>query len=102
MLTIKKKDLACWLAHEARFSLISQGDLQDIIETLFDLVVLAFQMGNEKVTIRGFGSFKLRKRNAFVGTHPKTSVRTGFPERYSLSFKPSAEVVRRLNSTKGE
>lgn len=70
----------------------------DIIETVADLIVLHLQQGGEKVTIRGFGVFKIRQRKKFQGSNPKTGAPVAVEPKRSISFKPSAEAVRRVNS----
>lgn len=69
----------------------------DIIETLMDLIACHFQNGGSKVSIHGFGAFKTRKRRAFIGSDPRNGGRLEIPERLSITFKPSAEVIKRIN-----
>lgn len=75
-----------------------QKTMVDLIETAFDLIVCHFQNGGTAVTIRGFGTFTLRRRKAFLGTDPRNGEAIEVPSRYSISFKPGRETVRRLNN----
>lgn len=67
-----------------------------LIEQLFDLIVCYFQNEGEQVTIRGFGTFKVRGRARHRVRAP-SGVLVDVPARKTVVFKPSAEVVRRLN-----
>lgn len=69
----------------------------DVIETLMDLIICHFQSGGERVVLRGFGTFKLRKRRAHVGSNPQTGESMRIPAALSIAFKPGAEALRRLN-----
>lgn len=81
-----------------RFEDIPQTRMVDIIETIFDLLICHFQNGGGKIVLRGFGVFKIGKRRAFTGMHPQTGEALPFAERKIISYKPSAEVSRRINS----
>lgn len=103
MSTLTKYDLAKQLKSGLRWDL-NQGQMVDIIETLTDLIVCHFQnsegeiIKDVKVSLRGFGTFKLRRRKAYVGRSLKTGEPVDVAESYSLGFKPAAEVCRRLNN----
>lgn len=92
--TLTKTELAKQTARA-----MSLGNVEAIstIETITDLITCHFQNGGVAVTIRGFGTFKKRKRRAFTGSDPRTGEPVEIPERYSVTFKPSADVVRRIN-----
>ena len=75
----------------------SQKEATAVIETALDLITCYFQNGGSTVAVRGFGTFKKRKRRAFTGSDPRTGEPVAIPERYSVTFKPSADVVRRIN-----
>jgi integration host factor subunit beta len=94
---LTKKELATMLWSADRFTGISQKTMVDLVETLTDLIVCHFQSGGERVVLRGFGVFKLRRRCAFTGSDPRTGKSMEIPEKLSVIFKPSAEVIRRLN-----
>jgi integration host factor subunit beta len=62
---------------------VSLGDLtrrdgEVIVETLFDAVVEALK-ANDKVEVRGFGSFRTRQRNPRTGRNPKTGASVAVP-----------------------
>jgi integration host factor subunit beta len=71
----------------------------DIVCTIFDSIVRALQ-SNDKVEIRGFGSFHTRQRRGRIGRNPKTGARVDVPPKRIPFFKPSKELrelVDRLN-----
>ncbi len=95
--TLTKSELAKQLAHANRHRALPQTVAVDIVETMMDLIACHFQNGGSKVAIHGFGTFKTRKRKAFVGSDPRNGDRLEIPERLSITFKPSAEVIKRIN-----
>jgi nucleoid DNA-binding protein len=94
---LTKTKLAAALRREARFKTIPKDMMVDILETALDLIVCHITETGGKVILRGFGAFKARVRHAFTGTDPRTGEPLEIGEKYSISFKPSAEVIQRLN-----
>ena len=45
----------------------------------------------EKVTIRGFGTFQQKQRNARTGRNPRTGEPINIAARKQLAFKPAAK-----------
>lgn len=97
MKELNKHDLAKQLAKSGAVPLTQKAAV-DIIETMLDLIVCHFQNGGQRVSLRGFGTFKLRRRIAFEGSNPGNQVRISIPARVSLAFKPGEEVRKRLNT----
>lgn len=93
---LTKHKLAKQLQNEQRFLWMTQKASVDIIETVVDLISCHFQNGGESVTLRGFGTFKRGKRAAFLGDVPGVGT-VSIPEKSTITFKPSAELKRRLN-----
>jgi integration host factor subunit beta len=80
---------------------VSLGDLtrrdgEVIVETLFDAVIEALQ-SNDKVEVRGFGSFRTRVRNPRIGRNPKTGASVAVPAKRVPYFKPSKELRDLVN-----
>lgn len=98
MSTLTKRELAAQLKGSKPFSHLSQVLIIDLLESACDLIVCHLQEGGDKVTIRGFGVFKLRKRAAFTGTDPRNGKWIEVKAKTSMAFKPAAEVIRRLNT----
>lgn len=94
-----KKELAAKLAKKAS---LSQAKANEILTLLFSadpnegLIALELDAGN-KVTIPGFGTFGVRKRESRVGTNPGTSARITIPERQYVFFKPGKTLRERVD-----
>ncbi|HOK48507.1 MAG TPA: HU family DNA-binding protein [Bryobacteraceae bacterium] len=77
---------------------MSRKDSEVIVETIFDSIVRALR-ANEKIEIRGFGSFRTRQRQARIGRNPKTGARVEVPAKRIPFFKPSKELKDLVNSS---
>ena len=55
---------------------------------------------NERIEIRGFGSFCLHHRDPRLGRNPKTGASVELPKRSVPYFKPGKELRERVNSSK--
>jgi nucleoid DNA-binding protein len=53
--------------------------------------------GGERVAIRGLGTIQVRTRKAFSTRNPISGERMTINSRKGLTFKPSGELVSRLN-----
>jgi integration host factor subunit beta len=74
------------------------------VDTLFESVIKALKAG-DKLEVRGFGSFRVRQRNARVGRNPKTGEKVEVPAKRVPYFKPSKELkdlINEKNRTPGE
>jgi integration host factor subunit beta len=78
---------------------ITRHDAEIIVETIFEAVVGALR-ADDKVEIRGFGSFRTRTRNPRIGRNPKTGAKVDVPAKRVPYFKPSKEL-RDLVNPKG-
>lgn len=57
---------------------LSKKDVEAVIETLTDTVTTEIRKGN-KVTLTGFGTFKVSKRAARQGINPQTKAKIMIP-----------------------
>ncbi|MGE4596665.1 MAG: integration host factor subunit beta [Methylophilaceae bacterium] len=53
--------------------------------------------GNNRIEIRGFGSFNLNYRPARIGRNPKTGDKVNVPEKYVPHFKAGKELKARVD-----
>ena len=53
--------------------------------------------GNNRIEIRGFGSFSLRFRKPREGRNPKTGEKVTLLGKYVPHFKPGKELRERVN-----
>ena len=75
---------------------LKRKDLENIVETIFVEISDALARG-ENVEIRGFGTYKLIKRNARIGRNPKNSETVQIPEKNAIKWKMSKILFKSLN-----
>jgi integration host factor subunit beta len=75
---------------------LTRRDGEVIVDTFFEGIIDAIR-GDEKVEIRGFGSFRIRQRNARIGRNPKTGDKVEVPAKRVPYFKPSKELRDLVN-----
>ena len=75
---------------------MTRKDSEQIVDTIFDSVVRALRSG-DKIEIRGFGSFRTRKRQPRIGRNPKTGAKVDVPAKKIPFFKPSKELKDLIN-----
>ena len=76
---------------------LTRHDGEVIVDTFFEGVMEAVA-GDDKVEIRGFGSFRTRQRNARTGRNPKTGDKVEVPAK-RVPFKPSKELRDMVNQS---
>ena len=79
---------------------MTRKDSEAIVETVFDGVVRALRR-DEKIEIRGFGSFRTRQRKPRTGRNPKTGEKVEVPAKKIPFFKPSKELKDLINANAG-
>lgn len=75
---------------------LTRRDGEVIVDTLFESVISALK-SNDKVEVRGFGSFRTRQRNPRTGRNPKTGASVAVPAKRVPFFKPSKELRDLVN-----
>jgi integration host factor subunit beta len=83
-----------------RYPHLYQRDVERIVNTIFDEISGALSRG-DRVELRGFGSFSVRKRNARVGRNPRTGETVNVEEKFLPFFKTGKELRERLNADDG-
>lgn len=66
-------------------------DVKPIIETFLD-EILQVLSENQRIEIRGFGAFSVKKRKPRIGRNPRTGETVNIPEYKAPSFKFSKEA----------
>lgn len=69
---------------------ITKIDTEAVIEGFFKSVIAAMKSG-EGIEIRGFGSFKVKKKNARNARNPITGAQVQIPEHFVPVFKVSKD-----------
>lgn len=80
----------------SRVSDLSKKHSEIIVETVFKSIIDALHRG-EKIELRGFGSFRLRKRESRKGRNPKTGDKVDVPPKRVPYFKPGKELKDLIN-----
>ena len=73
-----------------------QSDVERLVATIFDAITEALSRG-ERVELRGFGAFSVKKRDARVGRNPRTGERVEVAEKSVPFFKTGKLLRDRLN-----
>jgi integration host factor subunit beta len=76
---------------------MTRKDSEQIVDTIFDSIVHALR-SDDKIEIRGFGSFRTRKRQPRIGRNPKTGAKVDVPAKKIPFFKPSKELKDLINA----
>lgn len=66
------------------------------VNTIFDGMVEALQR-DDRIEIRGFGNFTVRRYKEYVGRNPKTGDKVHVPEKLMPFFKVGKELRERIN-----
>ena len=74
-----------------------QRDVELIVGTIFDEIINALAEGN-RVELRGFGAFSVKKRDARIGRNPRTGEQVSVKEKYVPFFKTGKLLRERLYS----
>jgi len=82
------------LAIAKRFFL-TQVESREIIKFILSEITGDLKKG-ERISLRGFGSFIKEKRSARKVRHPKTGKIITIPERATVDFNPSDELLKNL------
>lgn len=88
-----KTELATMLAKRTG---IRQSDADIILSELFHIMFEQIASG-EKIKIRGFGSFGIKKRAPRTGRNPKANVPVPIPARYVPYFTPGKTLKSAIN-----
>ena len=80
---------------------MTRKEAEVIVEAIFDSIVRSLR-GNDKIEIRGFGSFRTRERRGRVGRNPKTGAKVEVPAKKIPFFKPSKELKDFVNGSEAQ
>ncbi len=73
-----------------------QRDVERIVNTIFDEIIEALARG-DRVELRGFGAFSVKKREARIGRNPRTGEAVQVEEKHVPFFKTGKLLRDRLN-----
>lgn len=73
-----------------------QRDVDRIVSTIFDEITEAMANGN-RVELRGFGAFSVKRRDPRIGRNPRTGEAVQVEEKHVPFFKTGKLLRDRLN-----
>lgn len=82
----------------ARNPSLNHREAERIVATIFDEIVAALARG-DRVELRGFGAFSVKRRPSRVGRNPRTGDAVAVSQKSVPYFKTGKELRERLNAT---
>ena len=76
-----------------------QRDVENIVNAILNTIADALARG-DRVELRGFGAFSVKKRDARTGRNPRTGETVSVSEKVIPVFKTGKEMRARLNEAK--
>jgi len=83
-----------------RLESISKKEVEVIVDTIFSCMTEALTR-DERIEIRGFGSFVSKIRESREGRNPKTGEKVFVPRKRTPFFTVGKELKERVNSVGG-
>lgn len=84
-----------------RVAVLSKKDAEHVVNTVFAQIMEALK-SDDKIELRGFGSFRVRRRRSRLGRNPKTGDRVDVPSKRIPYFKPGKELRDLINGEDGD
>jgi integration host factor subunit beta len=89
-----KSELIMRLAEQNEHLL--QREAERIVSTIFDEISAALERG-DRVELRGFGAFSVKRRPPRIGRNPRTGETVRVEEKHVPFFKTGKQLRERLN-----
>ncbi|MFV0574141.1 MAG: integration host factor subunit beta [Vibrio sp.] len=77
---------------------LSAKEVEDAVKDILEKMATTLE-NNERIEIRGFGSFSLHYRDPRVGRNPKSGEKVELDGKHVPHFKPGKELRERVNSS---
>jgi integration host factor subunit beta len=71
-------------------------DVEKIVDVVLEEIAKALERG-DRVELRGFGAFSVRKRDARVGRNPRTGAQVSVEAKRVPFFRAGKEIRQKLN-----
>ena len=76
-----------------------QRHVELIVNTILEEITQALARG-DRVELRGFGAFSVKRRESRIGRNPRTGAKVSVEQKYVPFFKTGKEMRERLNTGK--
>ena len=73
-----------------------QRDIEGMVTAIFDKIAVALTQG-DRIELRGFGAFSVKRRDARLGRNPRTGDSVQVAEKHIPFFKTGKQLRDRLN-----
>ena len=73
-----------------------QRDMERIVTTIFEEITSALARG-DRVELRGFGAFSVKRRGSRTGRNPRTGEAVSVSAKYIPYFKTGKELREKIN-----
>ncbi len=80
-----------------KFPHLYHRDIERIVNRILDEIADAMARG-DRVELRGFGAFAVKKRDARIGRNPRTGEAVAVAEKHTPLFKTGKKLRERLNA----
>ena len=91
-MTMTKADLVELVSESAD---VPRKQADEVVQVVLESIIAALHR-NEKVELRGFGSFRIRRRGERTGRNPKTGDQVHVPPKKIPYFKPGKHLREEL------
>lgn len=75
---------------------LTKADANRAIDATFDAITKALKKG-DKITLIGFGTFGVSRREARTGRNPQTGAEVKIPARNAVTFKAGTQLKNEVN-----
>jgi integration host factor subunit beta len=75
---------------------LTQREVEGMVTAIFDEIAAALARG-DRVELRGFGAFSVKRRDARIGRNPRTGDSVEVAEKHIPFFKTGKQLRDRLN-----
>jgi len=94
VLLMKRSDIIRTV--QVQFKNMRASDAAVMLDTVVDDMINAIAR-DDRIEIRGFGSFQPRRRATKIGYNPTTGGTTILPAGKTVLFKPSRDLTKKMN-----
>ncbi|MDP2924374.1 MAG: HU family DNA-binding protein [Candidatus Omnitrophota bacterium] len=85
---MRKRDIVLKISQDIG---VKQVIVKDVVQKTLDVIFEALKSG-QRIELRNFGVFMVKKRKKRIGRNPKTGEVVPVPERHAVVFKPGLEM----------